>query len=169
MSLAPNFDVVGVASTIRALSKMEPELAKAARAQLKAAAAPLVQNARSNVPTKAPLSGFTRGRLRWSPRTRNRITAKVSTGRVGKGKRRRIDLIKVVQPDAAGVVFDMAGKRPAKTAAGAAMVRNLNARYGQPSRSMWRNVDRIEAIVTKNLREAVEDLSKTINRAIGKV
>lgn len=170
MSVKVELDVVGIASTLRALNKIDPELAKAARRQIKEAANPLVQNARRFVPSRAPLSGMANsGRLQWSTRARSSIRAQQSVARRKVGRTRRIDLIKVVQSSASGAMFDMAGRATAgKTPAGINMIQVLNSRYGRPSRSMWRDNQAAARITEKKLLEAVAELSAVINKIVGK-
>ena len=81
-------------------------------------------------------------------------------------KRNEIRLVRIVQRDKLGSVFDMAGRGSSgRTPAGRQMIRNLN-RYGQASRSMWPAYERNKHRVELALIEAIDDMSATVNRSM---
>lgn len=167
MTFVPQFDVNGVAATIKELGRIDPELAKAARARLKETAAPLVAAARQLVPAPSPLSRWKAGgRIGWEAgRARSAITAKPSTAAP---RGRRIKLLSVVQANPAGAVFDMAGRASGgRTPQGQAFIRNLNARYGTASRAMWRAAEQTRPQVEQALQTAVRDVEDTLSRRLG--
>lgn len=161
------FTVYGVAASIDELGRIDKELAKAARARIKDAAGPLVQNARRFVPTGSPLSHWKAGRGDgWSATARSRITAKVATKA---GRRSEIPLLRIVQNDKEGSIFDMAGRKSSgNTPQGRAFITSLNRRYGSASRSMWRGVPTIISTVETNLQLAVKDLEEQLDRRLGR-
>lgn len=173
MSLYPEIDVKGVASTLRALNKIDPVLAKTTRRRIKQAANPMVQDIRRFVPTQAPLSGMARnwegGRLKWSSRARSGVRANQGQGRKRVRNGYRIDLLKIVQSNPAGAVFDMAGKRGGKNDQGRRMIEQLTARHGAPSRSMWKSEAATLQKTEKAIKSAIADLSAEINKLVGKV
>ena len=159
----------GLPATFKALGRIDPELRKEALKRVRKAAEPIRDAARGAIPSTAPMSGWEKRRgstSRWAwrgGRARSRITIKAGTGSV---KRNEIRLVRIVQRDKLGSVFDMAGRGSSgRTPAGRQMIRNLN-RYGQASRSMWpayeRNRDRVELA----LIEAIDDMSATVNRSM---
>lgn len=165
MSLTPSFNPTGIASTLKDLNQIDPQLAKAARTRIKEAANPLVAAARGFIPTDSPLSGMTRSkRLGWrSGSVRSGISAKVSTKPARNG---HIPLLSVIQKNPAGAMWDMAGRASGGvTPQGRAMVRNL---AGRPSRSMWPAAEQTMPTVEENLRIAVRDLEDTMAVLLGK-
>jgi len=66
-------------------------------------------------------------------------------------------------------MWDMAGKSSGGvTPAGRNMVKVLTERNGGPSRSMWRDSERLIAITEENLRIAVTDLEAVMNNRLGR-
>ena len=168
MTFAPSFGFLGVAASIRELSQIDPELAKAAKARMKEAASPMVNTVRGFIPTDSPLSGMKRAnRLGWSTaRARSGVTAKVATKANRDGT---IPLLRIVQNNAAASMWDMAGKAsPGTTPAGRNMVKVMTERNGAPSRSMWKAADRMRAITEQNLRIAVTDLEAIMDNRLGR-
>ena len=145
MSIGATMKVQGVTGALTTLRKLDPEFQKQVRKDIRAAARPLQQKAREYVPLEPPLSGFSRSWTRstggtvagWNARGKTRNKVVIKTG----GKRRSDGtylLVAVVQTDAMGAIFDMAGRKTddGNVASGAAMIRNLNKIRGA-SRGMW--------------------------------
>ena len=144
MSIGATMKVQGVTGALTTLRKLDPDFQKQVKKDIRAAAKPLQQKAREYVPLKPPLSGFSRSWTRstggtvagWNARGKTRNKVVIKTG----GKRRPDGsylLVAVVQTDAMGAIFDMAGRRSSgHTPAGQAMISNLNKIHGA-SRGMW--------------------------------
>lgn len=144
MSIGATMKVQGVTGALKTLRQLDPEFQKQVKKDIRAAAKPLQQKAREYVPLEPPLSGFSRSWTRstggtvagWNARGKTRNKVVIKTG----GKRRSDGtylLVAVVQTDAMGAIYDMAGRKSSgNTPAGRAMILNLNKIRGA-SRGMW--------------------------------
>ena len=157
----------GLPETFRALGRIDPELRKAALSNVRKVGQLVQAEARRNVPTLAPMSGWERGRRsnskwRWLPgRVRSGIRVKAGTGSVKTGN---IRLLRVIQGNPIGSIYDMAGRKSkGKTPAGRQMVANLNVK-GNASRTMWPAAIKMRPEVETALRAAVEDMERTVRR-----
>lgn len=154
--------VQGVSSMLRELGRIDPLLRREATESLRAALQPMADAARQFVPADPPLSGLRRGRrIRWTPRASTGITGAVSTKKDRAG---RIDLARIVQRDATGAMFDMAGKRGGTTDKGRRMIRVMSERNGAPSRAMWRPEALYRAQTEQALTDAVRNIEDMLNR-----
>jgi len=109
--IAKNVEVEGIKETLRQVAKVDKLAVKALRDELKTALQPTAKQIASKVPTKSPMSGFERGRVRWTgaratvnftPGTIRRgsdVHPLVSITLTGKGKGKAFDLIEVVGSD----------------------------------------------------------------------
>lgn len=64
----------------------------------------------------------------------------------------------------AAVLFDTSGQ--SSTPQGAQMIANLNAKYGQPSRVMWRAWQKTSLDVQAEMRELIRKIMRESNRAL---
>ncbi len=168
MSLSIEVEVAGVADVLRELGRIDPELRKAAVATIKGALEPMAAAARVYVPGDPPLSGMARGRrMAWrTGRVRSGIRATVSVKADRSG---RIPLARIVQKDAAGAMWDMAGKASGGvTPAGRRMVAVMTQRNGAPSRAMWRPVAAYTSLTEESLRDAVAEVERVLNNELGR-
>jgi HK97 gp10 family phage protein len=162
------YTVEGVTAAIKTLRKMDKELAKEYRGLMRAAAAPLQAEARSLVPVQAPLTNWGQWKGGWSNKVRTGIRTKINTG----GKKYRVGVIEVQQTNAAGAIFDMAGRafpngRGTEGAArGAEMVARLNRHFGRGSRSMWPAAEKELPKVISQVEKVVDQMSKTLNQEL---
>ncbi len=126
--------------TIGAIRRIDVEFAKELNRDVAAIGRPVRDRARSFVPISPPLSNWQQRRrghanqpaYPWTKQARTGIV----TGRSGKPG----SIVVIKQKNAAGAVFDMAGKTGSstRTPQGEAFNRNLRRRYGPASRSMWK-------------------------------
>lgn len=165
--MAARTQIVGVRETIAELKQVDRRLERETRKRMRNAARPLQQAAQAKVPSTTPMSGWTSGRYAFDAgQIRSGIKVRTSTAR-GKKNAKSWRLLELTQNTAAGIVFDMAGRRSSgKSKQGRQFISNLNARVGRASRSMWpaaeQNIDKVEREVVK----AVEDAAKVVNRRI---
>jgi hypothetical protein len=126
--------------TIGAIRRLDAEFAKELNRDIAAIGRPVRDRARSFVPSSPPLSN-------WQPRRRGQAeqpaypwTKQARTGIVTGRSGKPGSIVVIKQKNAAGAVFDMAGKTGAstRTSQGEAFNRNLRRRYGPASRSMWK-------------------------------
>lgn len=64
----------------------------------------------------------------------------------------------------AAVLFDTSGK--ARTPQGARMIQALQARFGPPSRVMWRAYEQTSLDVQEELRQLVRKIMRSVNKAV---
>lgn len=171
--MAQPYRVRGLEQTLDTLKQMDPVLYKEAQKRIKADAKPMIIAARNAVPQQAPLSrwaapkqdaaGVERsGTARlpaWKGKPRNRINASVRRKNIkGTGGKRVI--MRMVQSDAAGAVFDIAGK---KNPSGSQFNRNLTAKYGNASRSMWPAAEKHLPTVRRSLEASRDAMERDLN------
>lgn len=166
-------EVVGVAEALKALAKADPELRKAVIKDLKAAAAPIQNDARSNIPAR-PLTNwrsFPRGEGDWNQaRAQKGIKVAFRAGAVKGKDKSHFPLLSLRQTDAQGAIYEMAGRKfPGRRSEGAErgqmMVNKLDT-FATASRTLWPAVERNMPLVEQNLKEAISTMSDVISREI---
>lgn len=159
-------NIQGLGETLDTLKKMAPEYAKQARKEIREAVKPMQADAKSRIPGGPPLS-------RWSTTQRQGIPAWSSSGAkraIGIRQKRqrvrnaggRIVLIRLIQNDGGGVVFDSAGRKNS----GSNFAANLSSKYASASRSMWPAAEANMNGVVKSLEDARERMEDVINREL---
>ena len=170
-SVDTRIEVNGLADALKTLQKVDPELRKEAVKGMKQAASPLEAAARSLVPDAKPLTNWYGWRGGYDA-TKAKRGIKVAF-RGGRVKGRDADvfpLLTLRQTDAAGVIFDIAGRSfPGRGSEGgtrgAAMVAKLDE-VRRASRSMWPAAEREMPTVTKALEDVIATVSKRINEEL---
>lgn len=159
-----SLEVVGVKQALRDLGRLEPDARKLLQKDFKEQLRPLADRARDHLPAEPPLSGMTSGRLAWSKKSRSGV--KIATS----GRNRRTGTLTVaalVNTDAAGSVFDIAGRRRSgRTAAGRVFVRQLTSRFGRPSRSLWPTAERNQDLIEQAVSDLVGRVEAELNRRL---
>lgn len=158
-------EVKGLAAAIKAIGRFDADLRKQIIRDMKGAATPMVADARGRVP-ESPLSNWGTWRDGYdAAKVRRRTNVAVRTGRVKGESQDVIPLLTLRSVDAAGAIFDMAGRRsPGNSPQGAAMIRQLNT-FGQASRTLWPAAENHIGTVTGALEEIIDRVSKEIERA----
>ena len=166
--------VTGVAETVRVLNKLDKEIVKEARRDLRTGAQPVANAIKSNIPNEAPLRGMIHnGRTRWQP---SGITAKVKTNFSKKAQRNETSLVSIVVgakgKNATGAasfqIADMAGRKAkGKTRSGKAMINKLNS-IAKASRYVYPAAEREMPYVTDQLVGTIRKLTKTYNDSLKK-
>jgi hypothetical protein len=168
--MAQAYRVRGLDQALDTLKKIDPELYKAAQKRIKADVKPMITEARKGVPQQTPLSrwkaasgaGERSGSARlpaWTGRPANRINASVRRRKIrGTGGKRT--LMKMQQSSPAGAVFDIAGR---KNPGGSQFNRNLIAKYGPASRSMWPAAERHLPTVRNSIEKSVTEMERVLN------
>lgn len=160
-------EVDGLAQALKSLQKLDPELRKQVVKGMKQAAAPLEAAARSMIPTEKPLTNWYNWRGGWDQaQVRKSVKVAFRLGRVKGQERDVFPLLTLRQTNAAGVIYDIAGRSfPGRGSEGAArgraMVDKL-ATYGTPSRYMWPAVERNIDKVTSALEDVIGTVSQRI-------
>ena len=155
---------------LKKLGDINPELRKAAQAEIMAAAQPAINSVLALLPAKAPMSGWTRSRTfpRWdSAQVRAAVVARKRRSGSDRSKD-LIPLLSVVQTDRAGAIYDMAmepqpGRTPARYKNNVQFVNNLRGRHGSASRAMWPGVLAAVPVVERALQTAVEQMERQLN------
>ena len=144
-------EIIGLDFVVRELNDLEPGLVKQMKKDLVTEIKPLYQMIKNRVEASRPyLSGFNHSGETGDKGKTVRVTGKAVTGRRG----RRTSLVSIRMTSASAVIADMAGRKSrGKTASGQAMIANLTAKHGKPSRFVYRAVEReiprVQAAITK--------------------
>ena len=158
-------EVNGLADTLRTLRRVDPELRKTTIKRMKVAAKPMQAEAKKLFPSASPLSGWGTWRGGYDGATVKR-NVKVSF----KGSKARnsdtIPLLTLRQTSAAGVIFDIAGRKSSgNSPSGRAMIARLD-RFAPASRVMWPTAERHMPEVVRGVRSAIDDMSRQINEEL---
>jgi hypothetical protein len=166
-------EVTGLAEALKTLQKVDPELRKEVVKGLKTAAAPILSTARSLIPDGRVLTNWYDWKGGWDSQTvRKGIRVAFRAGRVKGQDRDVFPLLTLRQLNAAGAIYDMAGRSfPGRGSEGALrgamMIRKMDT-YARPSRSLWPAVERNMPVVTKSLEDVIGTVSKRINQELGR-
>jgi hypothetical protein len=160
------------------LQMIDPELVKAARKPMMDAAKVIAADAKSRVPSVPTGTHPRSGRPHWKKwggsTGRDWDTGRVKAGIKGRYRSPRKDgkyersIVSVIQSNAAGAIYDMAGKS-------GNFVQNprignnfIGAMSGKPSRTMWPAAEANMSSVMASIEKAREDMEKTINDRLGR-
>ena len=167
--------VTGVADTVRVLNKLDKEIVKEARKDLRTGAQPVANAIKSNIPNEAPLRGMIHnGRTRWQP---SGVTAKVKTNFSKKAQRNETSLVSIVVgakgKNATGAasfqIADMAGRKAkGKTRSGQAMINKLNS-IAKASRYVYPAAQREIPYIINQVEGTIKGLSTSLNNELKRV
>lgn len=167
--------VTGVAETVRLLNKVDKEIVKQARKDLRTGAQPVANAIMSNIPTEAPLRGMIHnGRTAWKP---SGISAKVKTSFSKKTQRNETSLVSIVvgakgknsTGAASFQIADMSGRKArGKTRSGKAMINKLNS-IAKASRYVYPAAEREMPYVINQVEGTIKELSNSLNTELKKV
>lgn len=172
--MASSTKPIGLNHALETLQKIDPVLVRQARKRMKDDLKPVAQAAKGSIPSSPPLSRWVepgrgdvdaRGVLRsgsqrmpvWSSGSAKRKIAIVVQRKRVKGFTGRRALVALRQNDAAGAVYDMAGKHPNVFGS------NLTGRFGEPSRYMWPTVEKHRDAAVASVERAKKDMEREIN------
>ena len=172
-----SIEVVGIKQALAELNTFDKKYRRGISVRYKKIVQPMVSEAKNLIPVRAPMSGFNRA---WTPRSgRSRqplLPWDLYGGRDVKpfvsGKRpktfggttRNLAAFGIRWGDRTSVLFDASGQ--SSTASGEQMIRVLGARYGSPSRAMWRAYDQSSRDIQNDVVELVEDIFRQIGKNI---
>ena len=169
MAVSSSIEVNGVADAIKILQRVNPELKKQTVKSMKAAAAPVEEAARRLVPDVRPLSGWTSWKGGFDPVKVRRAIKVAFRGTKVRDSRdpNKIPLLTLRQKNAAGAIYDMAGRRSSgSTDAGRVFIRELTNRGGPASRTMWPGAEAGMPAVVKQVEEAIDDMMVALNKEL---
>lgn len=176
--MASTTHIRGLDASLRKLKQIDPKLEREAKKNLKRDVKVIVDDARRRVPSTPPLSrwveprrgGGADGRAGasrmpvWNgPEARRRINVVVRRTKVQGFSGRRL-LVAVRQGSASGAVFDIAGRSSSNQ-----FGRNLSAKYGQASRSMWPAAEQHLPEVRASIKRTVLEIERQINAELRRV
>ena len=175
MTAATSIEVVGIKEALAHLNTLDKKIRRQITVEFRELAAPLLMEAKEDVPGKAPMSGWNRSYtpgksggniLPWDGTEAKKITAFVSGKRpksVG-GRTRSLAAFGVKWMSKDAVMFDSTGQSHTKQ--GAQMLSVLNQRFGPPSRVMWRAYAQAAPQVQDKMLELVQHIMRQTTRQI---
>jgi hypothetical protein len=163
MSATASIEIYGLKTALAEIGKLDSKSKFKAMNKIKSAGGQMVSEVRGYYPDdKPPLSGMTPSkkggtRLAYDPKkVRKGVTIQVG----GRSINGNIPLVTLIQKDAGGAFFDIAGLRNE----GSQFVKDLNAGFGPAQRGMWRARKYIYGQATQDILAAIEEVMKSVNR-----
>jgi hypothetical protein len=157
--------IQGLNTVVRELEDLEPGLVKQLRNDLVTEIKPLYTVIKRRIESSKPfLSGFEHNGETGLNRAQIKVTGKASTRkRAGKNT-----LLSVRASTNVVRLADMSGRKNprGRTAAGQAMIANLNASHRGPSRFVWPSVENEIPKIQQSTLKIVEDYANKVNRRI---
>lgn len=166
-----SFEVYGLKDALRQLNTVDKKIRREITRDYKKVVQPVIDDAKSLVPSSAPLSGWERPwtvkrtgfqMFPWDSRkATSMIKAKVS----GKKPKqygefvRELGVFYLGWYGMANTVYDMAGRKRSSV-----MGENLRAKYGAPSRVMWPAFNKNKDTVEDGVLEIVERVGREVGR-----
>ena len=181
MTLNASVEVTGVKEALRELNNLDKNARRQVTRRFREIMQPTLRDAQSLLPASAPMSGWNRywnpreglqrasegkGVLPWATNNKRQIEAYVSGSRpkeIG-GVTRGLAAFGVRWKGPNAVLFDMA--QNAKTPQGQQMVETLQARFGSPSRIMWKAYERTDDDVNREIAELIEGVMRATGRRV---
>ena len=168
--------ISGVKEMRAAIKKAEPEMLKALDKQVRQAILPVLAEARNLIPDDPPMSGWNitpaeKGRVRggagwpaWDAAAARKGIKQKNGARRKKG-RTNSALITVRNEDAAGSIYEIAGRKSnGKGATGARFIGNLNG-IAPASRVIYRALDKLGRItIAQAVADAYEEVAAQLQR-----
>lgn len=169
-SIVNRSQVRGLDQTFDTLRKIAPETHKQAQKNLKRDAMPMVQDARSRIPDTAlsnwkTASGTSSGVERsvgnfprWGgSKAKSRVNTSFRRQKV-KGYAGKARFFNLVQREASGAVFEIAGRSNTSVFA-----TNLTNKYGRASRAVWPAAEKHRGDVIRSVQKSVFDMENVLN------
>ena len=167
--------VTGARETLREIKTLDIELRKQTWKSMRSASKPLLAAARNLVPAAPPMrnwrtvdatSGRARGGAGWPAWNTPSKGVKVKIGGRARRTERTWPLLRLTQTDAAGAIFDMAGRKSSGNGPqGVAFINNLNL-VRSASRSIWPAAEQHSDDVQRGVLEALAVAESHIQRRI---
>ena len=181
MAAEHRIQVEGAAKALSILSKLDRELSKEIKRELKSAVQPVVDSAKAATPAR-PLSNWgtwttANGRdLSWDRRkvtsglkvvqrtSRERINFIDQFGEKRYKMTQQIAFLQLRNVSAAGHIFEIAGARNPQST----FNRNIMARHGQPKRLLYRALQPREPIIEAQVRATIDRLEREVTRRLAR-
>jgi len=164
MSVGMSIEVVGLKSALAELNKIDKKLRRQITTDFKQIVDPVIVEARRNIPDQAPLSGMARSwtgnsgaeLMNWQANKVNKNLKAFTSGKKVRdapgGFRQNLATFGIRWGGPQATLFDMARKGKLSDA--------LQARYGSPSRIIWRAYESQSAVVETAVRDLVNRVMK---------
>ena len=162
MSATIHTEISGLKAALVELGKLDSKTKFKAMNKIKAAGGEMVNEVSNRYPEQLPLSGMApskKGGTRLAydvKKVRKGVTIQVG----GRAKNGNIPLVTLIQKNAGGAFFDLAGLRNG----GSQFVQDLDSRYGKAQRGMWRSRAYIYGQATKDILDAIQEVMAQVNR-----
>ena len=167
MSLATSVEITGLKQAMTELGKMDKSARFKAAAKIKASSPALLENVRAQFPADIGVTTI----HGWAPSKKGGGRLAYDKAKVDKGVQIVIGgrarpgvtpLVTLVQKDAAGALFSMAGN-----AGGVGQFSKLLTNvFGRPQRGLWRSRAFIQEQGTADIMKAVDEVIADANRAL---
>ena len=164
MSVGMSIEVVGLKSALAELNKIDKKLRRQITTDFKKIVDPVIVEARRNIPDEPPLSGMARSwtgnsgaeLMNWQTNKVNKNLKAFTSGKKVRdapgGFRQNLATFGIRWGGPQATLFDMARKGKLSDA--------LQARYGSPSRVIWRAYETQKAVVDSEVRDLVNRVMK---------
>ena len=194
MGVSATIEVTGVKEALAYLNGVDKTYRREITRQYAAIVEPIVKDAQSHLPTTAPMSGWRRKysvggqeKAQAKGQTSRLVGRGTQRDNFSRAFDEATDLLpwdgakqaKLIKPWVSGkktkantfglkwnsksaALFDLSGR--AKTAQGEQMITVLGARFGSPSRVMWKSYERADDELQANMRKLIEEIMASVNR-----
>jgi hypothetical protein len=175
MTVKTSIEVTGLQDALRTIGKTDKELRRQLTKDFTKAAAPMLETAISRIPSSAPLSGMVRnwrGKPFWSQSETGKkgVRIKLDSRRPRYGGVKGVETVGALRLQTRArltAVYDMAGKaNKPSTPQGEALIRELKAKHGPPSRMMWPAAESTIGEVQNNLRPVIRKVMEAQSKAL---
>lgn len=170
MSANIGIEVLGLKEALKELNRIDPKLRRQITKDFKQIAQPIVKGAQASLPSGPPLSGMARS---WKGKSGtelmswmdDRVSKNLKAFTSGKkvrdsftGYRQNLGVFGVRWAGPQATIFDMAAE--------GALSRNLTAKFGQPSRVIYRAYNAGYEDVNRQMTELVNKVMQQTNNAM---
>lgn len=182
MAVSAEINVYGVRDALKELGQMDKTLRFKAISKIKGASGEMLAVARGTYPDNSQLQDVmggwsTKGRLGYD---KKKVDQGVQVQVGGRSFGNAYSVITIIQKNAGGALFDIAGLAQGSQGVGGtdrlgrnredsqseAFLRNLNSAFGQAQRGMWRKIKIIREMADKELMTALEEVAAQVNRKL---
>jgi hypothetical protein len=194
MAVNTTLQVTGVKEALAYLNGVDKTYRREITRQYAAIVEPIVKDAQSHLPSSAPMSGWKRkysvggqAKAQAKGQTSRLVGRGTQRDNFSRAFDEATDLLpwdgakqaKLVKPWVSGkktkantfglkwnskaaALFDLSGR--AKTPQGEQMITVLGARFGSPSRVMWKSYERADDQLQANMRKLIEEIMASVNQ-----
>lgn len=182
MAASAEINVYGVREALKELGQIDKTLRFKAISKIKGASGEMLAVARSTYPDNSQLEDVMSG---WSKKGRlgydkKKVDSGVTVQVGGRSFGNAYSVVTIIQKNAGGALFDIAGLRNGSEGVGGtdrlgrnredsqseAFIDNLNSTFGKAQRGMWRKIAIIRQMADKELMTALEEVAAQVNRKL---